>query len=460
MANLSLKEIVNIIWNKTKDKISPLEKIYLDEYATITGTFSSDDSSDWTITIGEKEYISETKDFKFVLETSLVLTPEIFEDKFERIILPKCTVQEDMSHIFADMTHIKTLDISKVNWNNAVNMSYAFANFPKYAKIIGLESLGTTHNMTTMVHNGIFTYDKDAYIDTHSLQMNATDNKLLDNFEGLEYPIPLGKFDLSSITDLSIFMKQQLQDNKDWVADCETKVDFTGSNIRPIICNNFSASHNEDWPKGIGGLDMSRCTQLAMLTYQCGKHSEEQMVNFKEIANWDTSKVTTLWYAFVNAEIQTDELYLPWDFSSMENCDHAFCQVTGVKSLNVPFKNIGNINSNYMFQNSKFEELHFGPNFDLSKGSCKGYPCSEVWNLANLKTITGNFKWQKDIGWGEIKCKLLDRESAIVLLNALPEIEDSRDCHIYTDVYNKLTEEDLAIATSKGWNIVVATSGY
>lgn len=439
---MTLKEIIAKVWDRTKSKIEPLEKVYQSQYLTLEGSFSTNNSEEWSITINDKEYTPTTRDFKIVLDSPLVLTPTTFTDKYSRLILPKgTTVIADMSNVFSNMTNIKLLDISGVDWSNATNMSGAFVGFPKDAELIGTETFYTTGNVTNFANHGIFEYDPDIYVNFHSI---TTFNSNI--FNGHDEHIPLGKYDLSGMKNFNTF-KARFPN---------VKCDFKGTNIKPIDAYEMFTGATDEQFLNIQDIDMSECTNLGHIFW---KYKGE----VPDISQWNTSKCRDLENIFKESTLTNEVLNLNWDTSKVTVMYSLFLNAKGVKVVNIPWDTTSLLKGPvYMLKNSDVEEVNFGPNFDLSnKGIYEGWAnCGEFWDTPKLKRIRGNFKWQKTIQWGEIKSKLLDRESAIVLLNALPEITDARDCHIYIDVYNKLTEEDLAIATTKGWNIVQATSGY
>lgn len=76
--------------------------------------------------------------------------------------------------------------------------------------------------------------------------------------------------------------------------------------------------------------------------------------------------------------------------------------------------------------------------------------CSSLQNLVigninpNITTLTS---------WGIASCTLLTVDSLVNIMNALPTITNTRTCTIGTTNLSKLSPEQLAIGTDKGWTI-------
>lgn len=413
---------------------------YVKEYLTLEGTFYSDTSSDWNVTIGGKNYKSNTKTFKFILDAPLVLTSTMFTDKYTRLLLPRCTVSSSMNNIFKDMSHLRVLDISKVDWSNATTMNYAFSNFPKYSKIIGLESLSTTHNCTSFNYNGILKYNPDAYFDTSKI---AKFDGNTYNFQTDE-EVQLGKFDLSGVTEMH------------YLYDNHPNVDFTGTNLRPTNLEQFLRRHKGKL-NGINDIDTSKCTNMSSMFME-----SDIDFDYSEFT-WNTSKVKNFTQMCNNANFthNNNHLDLSWiDLSSAQSIQQMVWDCKNLQSLNAGMKNMGPHITNtkgFIVYSNNLTDLELGSNFDMS-GSydmvLNNYFDYEDFNANNLTNVTGVLKYSTIFPKLILsRASKLTRESLLVFINGLPESSTEKILQLHADAFARLQEEDIAIATSKGWTI-------
>lgn len=156
----------------------------------------------------------------------------------------------------------------------------------------------------------------------------------------------------------------------------------------------------------------------------------------------------------------TDVLDLSWiDASSCTNISW-IAGYSNVTTINAAIKNMNKIESaDYMFgvyathRNKYYNSVttvNLGSNFDLSSvinDSSNVFGC-----MTKLTTITGTFKWTT-VSDLDVRYSPLTAESAMVLINGLPEIEDTHILYLKASTFNLLTDEQKAVATSKGWTI-------
>lgn len=90
-------------------------------------------------------------------------------------------------------------------------------------------------------------------------------------------------------------------------------------------------------------------------------------------------------------------------------------------------------------------------NFDLGKNTGGNIfnSCNELTNvigeIKNIK-VSINLKWSSK----------LTPESCMVFINGLSDEVEGKTLTFHADAYDRLTEEQLAVATSKGWSVVKA----
>lgn len=192
---------------------------------------------------------------------------------------------------------------------------------------------------------------------------------------------------------------------------------------------------------------------------------------------FDTSKTTTFYELFFNAKIKEFDFNLI-DFSNIDNISYMFdgcsnlenidmskvvapkldsmgsCfrRALSLKTCDISFNKDNIISLQQLFyQCSALTDINFGT-FDLSKCTITG--SSTAFGLCNnLQNIRGQLSNIKYFDVDMSSCSKLTNESAMVLINGLGEIDTEHTITFHADVFNQLTEEQIAIATNKGWNI-------
>ena len=454
----------SVVWvcdeaNNKDELIVYSEHEYTKRYC-LRGRFQSSTSSNWYITINSKRYTSATQEFEFRLEEPLVLTRTLFTNKYTHLYLPQCTVEANMTNVFANMSYLQELDITNVNWSNATNMAYSFQNLPQGINIIGLQkSLDTMTNLqptggaTTFILNGIyqwgiFKYDPNVKLDLHNLQYLTSNCQWFTDLDVLV----LKNYNLSGVIKISnIFYNNP-------------NIDFTDCNLKPIDMGGSIGYGNDPWTaKGLDDIDTSRADTFyqGFMGYRGNYPLDYQ---FK----WDTSKVKTFNQCFCSCPENGyggNRIDASWiDASSATNITQMFQKTTAqITSINAAFKNIkpGQItDGNRVFaQMASVTDLNLGPNFDLTNSTwaadSDSYMDGNDFASSNkLTNITGVIKIAKKHTMYNLQTlNLLTRESIMVLINGLPATSTNKNFRLHASAFARLTEEDIAIATSKGWTV-------
>ena len=157
--------------------------------------------------------------------------------------------------------------------------------------------------------------------------------------------------------------------------------------------------------------------------------------------NWDTSnwEVTSCASTFVNC-FSISSLDLHWDMSNWNieasGIGTMFSKMLNLKSIDFSHIDISNIpnwkssGSTFMFQyDYLLSKVYFGTE-NLNKMHCNDYP---IINFSNSNMLT--------------------RESLLNIINALENGVSSKTLQLGTTNLNKLTAEEKAIATNKGWTL-------
>ena len=135
-------------------------------------------------------------------------------------------------------------------------------------------------------------------------------------------------------------------------------------------------------------------------------------------------KVTDIDYCFYGCSSLTSITLL--DLPSVTNIDYCFYGCSSLTSITLP-------------------ELPKVTNMYGCFSSCSSLQSFVIGNInPNITTLTN---------WGISTCTLLTVDSLVNIMNALPTIAYTRICTIGTTNLSKLSPEQLAIATNKGWRI-------
>lgn len=174
----------------------------------------------------------------------------------------------------------------------------------------------------------------------------------------------------------------------------------------------------------------------------------------------DMKNVTQMDYMFYNCTSLTTIPEL--DLSNVQNMLYAFGNCTGLTTI--PALNTASLtNMNYMFD--KCSSLYEIGEIDASSVNSFDYlfrNCSNLENFGGLKNLGKCFE---GIGMSENTLKLdlsyctkLTHESLMNVLNKLYDIEslgvNRQKILLGSTNYEKLTEDEIAIAINKGWNVV------
>lgn len=184
-------------------------------------------------------------------------------------------------------------------------------------------------------------------------------------------------------------------------------------------------------------------TSLAFTFYDC--HS---LVEVEDIDKWNTKNVTSMASTFYGCTQLMPDVS-KWNVSNVVSMNQMF-MYCGATSLNLSkWKIADGINVNYMFFDMEDMITLNIANWDFSNVASMFrmfYSCNGLQNV--IGPIKG-IKFDVDLKYSE----QLTHDSAMVFINGLAEVEDTKTLTFDYRVKNKLSEEEIAIATSKGWSI-------
>ncbi len=269
---------------------------------------------------------------------------------------------------------------------------------------------------------------------------------------------------VASIPVVSAQLQKKAQDSG---SSGMTKVVYTttgmNDNIIRISPNNAPGTH-EHLVSLSGVTSMNRmftaCTALTSL----------------DLSSFDTSNVTDMSYMFLNCGPLKSLNLSSFDTSNVVYMNEMFKSCQSLKTLDLSSFNTSNVT----IMRSMFENCYELTSLDLSSFDTSKvtdmllmfYDCIQLTSLdlglfdmskvritesmfydcTALTTVRGNI-----IGISvslDLKSCPLTNESAMVFINGLAKVTTARTISFNSSTYNTLTEEQIAVATSKGWNVV------
>ena len=192
------------------------------------------------------------------------------------------------------------------------------------------------------------------------------------------------------------------------------------------------------------------------LTTMANMFDNSATAGIVNINGWDTSNVTDMRYTFHYCKKLTSLDIGGWNVSNVTNMDSMFDGCTNITSIDLSNWNVSNVtNMGWMFNScSNLTSI------DLS-----------TWNMNNVTNMSYMFNGCKVLtdlnmngailpkidltNWGLDTCTALTVDSLVSVINALPQLDSgtSYTCTIGSTNLAKLTDEQKAIATNKGWTL-------
>ena len=211
-------------------------------------------------------------------------------------------------------------------------------------------------------------------------------------------------------------------------------------------------------------------TSLAYMFYYCSN-----LDSIEGVENWKVDKVEDMTGLFCRTKLSNLDLS-NWKVENVQIMDSMFsnCQVSRLEGLqNWNTSNLYNIM--YMFRNTNVTELDLS-NWNLSKlNRSLYYLFYQADNLITLKLTNWDFSNIGTVNYDTFNCKSLVNiigpiyniknninlyytpslsiDSVMVFINGLTDVTEQRTLTLNNTLKKTLTEEQIALATSKGWSI-------
>ena len=221
--------------------------------------------------------------------------------------------------------------------------------------------------------------------------------------------------------------------------------EHTFVNVPVTYINNFtSACKNELKTLDLSEFDTSQVISMIEAFFQCNKLEEINLTNV------DTSNVTDMSMMFCICSNLTSLDVSNFDTSNVTNMDYMFDLCSNLTSIDLSgFETTKLTSINDMFRECyKLKDLYI--NFDLKLIS--EYQREIFLSCRSLTNVVGkfnNYKYNLDLSFSP-----LTAQSAMVFINGLATVTETRRLSLNATTYDSLTNEQIAIATAKGWTVI------
>lgn len=182
------------------------------------------------------------------------------------------------------------------------------------------------------------------------------------------------------------------------------------------ICDKLQSVSCENWR-------LDNCTSMFAMFDSC-----LALKNF-DPSRWNTSKVTNMEWVFIRCASLTSLDLSNWDTSQVTIMNNFFNSCTSLTSLDISGWNTSKVHGMRKMLNN-----------------CVSLETLKCDNLILPNIELGNI--------GLVYSTKLSVDSIVGLLNALPQSDKGYSFQIGSDNIGKLSDEQKAIATDKGWTLI------
>lgn len=225
-----------------------------------------------------------------------------------------------------------------------------------------------------------------------------------------------------------------------------------------IPYDNTIKEFDFDFPKPIKNISLPNRTIFKSITNfpkqseltSCANYFYDCYAEKLYLSNFNTSNITDMRYMFGSCMYLTSLSLTSFDTSKVEYMNYMFDYCTSLKSIDLSsFVTSAVTNMSNMFHKCVYLTTINLSTFDMSAVTNVYDMFSEC---ASLTTVTGAFEGTKvDL---DLSYSPLTNESAMVFINGLTNVESTKTIKFKSSTYDTLTEEQIAVATSKGWTVV------
>lgn len=136
------------------------------------------------------------------------------------------------------------------------------------------------------------------------------------------------------------------------------------------------------------------------------------------------------------------------EINSLYNMFQVESQVTLVNLINLEYSNCTNFGRMF-FGCSNLQSIVFNPNCTFLNANDLDNMFFDCTSLTDIGGRINGIKLDLDLSSSP-----LTNDSAMVIINGLSDVEETRILQLKAETYDTLTEEQIAVATSKGWTVV------
>lgn len=282
---------------------------------------------------------------------------------------------------------------------------------------------------------GMVKIDDNVYIPTATgfinrgtgepLEVKGTDYK----FFGLEQPVLLENLIKQVDVNVKVKVSQNGIKMSNWtVDDVPNYLDFSNTSDLSYMfydCGKLTTLNNSTL-QNLKPINLHRCF-----------YNSSKINDFSVLSTWDTSKCTDMSYCFYQVHIDDFSFLSTWDTSKVTDMDYM-------------------INSSYLVK---------VPAIDCGGLTAKNKYPFRYYSDCNTFTDFGGFrnaKMSSDNAYVLAKFPNLTYESWLNVIDGLYDFTGNGETpnssqgklKLHPNAYNLLTEEDIAVATGKGWSLM------
>ena len=388
---------------------------------------------------------------------------------------------DNMQYMFSSCSALQTLDISNFDTSKVTTMQNMFVNCN------ALQSLNLSHFNTEKVNNmyGMF-YGCNSLT---TLDVSSFDTKNVTSMYGMFYgcglveTIDVSKFNTSNVDsmqymfngcsslrsiNLSNFDTTNVTNMQSMFYDCRklTELDLTSFNTKNVAIMEYM---------------FFNCMSLRTLTvpnFNTGKVTKMQSMfngcsslTSLNLSSWNTSNVFEMQNMFYGCSKLSSLIITSFNTKKVEDMQGMFYGCIGLTELDLSsFDTTSVTNMESMFENCKFNVDFSGKNtsnlinaYKMFKGfggtSINMSGCRLTKSVNNNEFITNATNLTDLIAPTDIKVNInvlankLTVDSLLSLIDGLAEVATTQTLDIGSTNLNKLTDEQILVATNKNWTV-------
>ena len=346
----------------------------------------------------------------------------------ESIIFPQnldMSKVTSLSKIFSGCSSLTSLDLSSWNTSEVTNMSEMFSSCSSLTSL-DLSNFDTS-NVVGM--RGMFSGCSSlTSLDLSNFDVSNIGSNQANDFNSLE-----SMFTSSSSLQSITFPQEFFPNKNNQHTICSMSSMFSScSSLTSLDLSSWNTSNvtNMGWM-------FNSCTSLTSL----------------DLSSWNTSNVTNMSYMFNSCTSLTSLDLSSFNTSNVTSMSSMFQDCTSLTSLDLSSFNTSNVTSMY----TMFMACTSLTSLDLSSFNTS--------NVTSMSSVFHNCRKLTNVTWGNnwasnskvtkfsIDNVKISHESCLDLLNKLATRDNSPTLQLSTTTKGYMSEEEIAIATNKGWTV-------